>query len=130
VPGAKHLCSCSHAEAEFLRECRKRRLVDAQCAQAVPGKGHRYPAGVLLRSDNLGASDFLQDAGQPLPALACIVEGQEFIARCQGRRAGNEKVLDVMKLQHCALMRHCIWSSISEKALFNRSAFLISSAVT
>ena len=65
-----------------------------------------------------------QHFGEPRLPGRRVVEGQEFVAPGDRRRAGQQNVLNIVEFEG-----HCIWSSMSEKAAFNFSAFLISSAV-
>ena len=119
-----------HALAELVGKGGQRLLGHAERAQAVPGERQRDPA---IRAVHRGARvrgrlHLVQQLGQPRPAARGGVERQELVAPGDRRRAGQQDVLDVVELEH--RRGHCIWSSMSEKAAFSRSAFLISSAVT
>src|SRR5262249_10099577 len=68
----------------------------------------------------------------PGPAPGGIPKRQKLIPASEGRRTSQKNVLDVIEFEHDSSLSadHCIWSSISPKAAFSLSAFLISSALT
>src|SRR4051794_14515130 len=45
---ADNLRAGSHTLTKLLRKCGKRRFIDAENSQAVPGKGHTHPSGVRV----------------------------------------------------------------------------------
>src|SRR5262249_16121129 len=84
--------------------------------------------------DGSSAPDLFRQGRKPLSARRCIRKANEFVARCQRGRAGDQEVLNVLELQRGShrriRRRHCISSSTAEKACRRRSAFLISSLPT
>jgi len=101
--------------------------VDAECAQSGPGESQCDPAfrGIDGAPDVGGRLCEGKHLGEPRSTTGCRLEGEELVASGERRRPSQQDVLDVVEFE-C----HCIWSSMSEKADFRRSAFLISSAVT
>src|SRR5262249_55702507 len=124
---AEHLRARRHALAELFRKRRERRSVDAKRSQTVERKGDGDPSRVerISRRNRTAAADTLDDSGEPGPSLIRLAKSEESVSR--GERAGSsqQEMLNVVQFE-----RHCIWSSIDEKACFSVSAFLISFAVT
>src|SRR6516225_4375071 len=96
-PGSRH-----HTVAELLRERRERNFIYAERPQAVPREGygdpalflvHRLPHG--LRRLNLG-----QNLGEPGASAGGILEQEELVTTRERRRASQQYVLDVLKLEH------------------------------
>src|SRR5438132_12495135 len=68
---------------------------------------------------------------QPRPSSSSVAKQQELVPARNCGRTGQENVLNVVELELTALhVNYCIWSSASENAAFNLSAFLISRALT
>src|SRR2546430_12772847 len=75
--------------------------------------------------------NLLQKRWQPRPSSSCVAKRQELVPARNCGRMGQENVLNVVELELAALhVNYCIWSSASENAAFNLSAFLISRALT
>ena len=94
----------NHALLELFGERGQRTLVDAKCAQAVPGEGHRHPALVSFdRShDFRGRLRLFTNRRQPGPSARGVAKRKKFVSPRERRRAGQEDVLDVFVFKHSA----------------------------
>ena len=131
---AEHLRAGDHSLPELLGKRGQRSFVHAQCAQAVPGEGHRHPAFVLVDRSlhRRGRLHLVCNRRQPGPSARGVAKRKEFVSPRECRRARQQDVLDVVEFKHAMplVVDHCIWSSMLEKAALSISAFLISSALT
>src|SRR5260370_1226963 len=130
---AEHLRAGNHALLELFGERGQRTLIDAKCAQAVPGEGQRHPALVFFdRShDFRGRLHLLTNCRQPGPSARGVAKRKKFVSSRERGRPSQQDVLDVFIFKHSASAAdHCIWSSMFEKAALSCRAFLISSALT
>src|SRR5439155_4941663 len=131
---AEYFRAGDHALPEFLWERAQRGVIYTQRAQAIPCECHRDPAFVLVDglAHRLRGMHLFQNRRQPRPSACGVSKREKFIASCEGRRAGEQNVLNIVELEHTlvAPLDHCIWSSILENAVLSLSAFLISSALT
>src|SRR5262245_39726428 len=130
---ANHLGPSDHPLFELVGKRRQRRLLHTQGTQAVPCKSNGDPALILL--DRIlglrGRLRSLENCREPSPTPSGIPKRQKLVPASEGRRTSQKNVLDVIEFEHDLLSAdHCIWSSISPKAAFSLSAFLISSALT
>jgi hypothetical protein len=101
---AEHLCAGNHALFELFGERGQRALIDAECAQAVPGEGHRHPALVFFdrSQDFRGRLRFLTNRGQPGPAARGVAKRKKFISSGERGRPSQQNMLDVLIFKHGA----------------------------
>src|SRR3954454_15904864 len=126
---AEHLRAGNHALLELFGERGERALIDTECAQAVPGEGHRHPALVFFdrSQDFRGRLRFLTNRGQPGPTTRGVAKRKKFISPRERGRPSQQDMLDVVIFKHGASRGwdHCIWSSMFERFALTLSAFLI-----
>ena len=80
---AEHLRAGDHSLLELLGKRGQRSFVHAQCAQAVPGEGHRHPAFVLVDRSlhRRGRLHLFTDRRQPGTSARGVAKRKEFVSR-------------------------------------------------
>ena len=101
---AEHLRAGNHALLELFGERGQRTLIDAKCAQAVPGEGQRHPPLVFVdRSrDFRGRLRLLMNRRQPCPSARAVAKRKKFVSSRERGRSSQQNVLDVFVFKHRA----------------------------
>ena len=116
---AEHLRAGDHALLELFGERGQRSLIDAECAQAVPGEGHRHPALVFFdrSQDFRGRLRLFTNRRQPGPSARGVAKRKKFISSRERGRPSQQDVLDVFDFQAWRVLR---WITASGRACSRR----------